>query len=211
MLKRLFDILISLIGIIILLLPFLILSLIVKLSSKGPMFFLQNRVGFKGKLFKIIKFRTMYLDSEKLGTITTATDSRITPIGKVLRNYKLDELPQLWNVFIGKMSFVGPRPDVEGYADKLEGNDRNVLNLRPGITGPASIYYKDEEELLAKQENPTEYNDNVIWPTKVKINLDYINHYSLIKDIGYIIITIISSMDKLFGLIKSMEKRIKLK
>lgn len=208
MVKRVFDIFVSSVGIIVLLIPFIVLSLIVKLSSNGPIFFLQNRVGYLGKIFKIIKFRTMYTDSEKYGSITTSSDSRITPIGKFLRRYKLDELPQLWNVFIGKMSFVGPRPDVPGYADGLRGDDRKVLNLRPGITGPASIYFKDEEELLAKQDDPKNYNDNIIWPTKVRINLEYLENYSLVKDIGYIMITVLPSLDRIFHLMDNMKSRV---
>ncbi len=122
-------------------------------------------------------------------TITSSNDIRITKSGKFFRDTKIDELPQLWNVFIGDMSFVGPRPDVEGYADKLEGDDRIVLSIRPGITGPASLKYKNEEEILSKQANPKEYNDNVIWPDKVKINIEYIKNWSLLKDIQYIVKT----------------------
>lgn len=211
MIKRLFDLLVSTIGIVLLFIPFIVISLIVKLSSNGPVFYSQVRIGYLGKPFEIIKFRTMYTGSEKHGSITTASDSRITPIGKTLRNYKLDELPQLINVFLGKMSFVGPRPDVPGYADKLVGDDRRVLNLRPGITGPASIYYKNEEELLANQNNPKEYNDLMIWPNKVKINIDYLEHYSLIKDIGYIMITVIPALDKWFGLMEAIKMRLELR
>ncbi len=123
-------------------------------------------------------------------TITSSSDVRITKSGKFFRDTKIDELPQLFNVFIGDMSFVGPRPDVEGYADKLEGEDRIILSIRPGITGPASIKYKNEEEILSKQENQKEYNDTIIWPDKVKINREYIQNYSLKKDIEYIIKTV---------------------
>ena len=123
-------------------------------------------------------------------SVSVAGESRITPLGAKLRKYKIDELPELWNVLIGNMSFVGPRPDVPGYADKLEGEDRNILKLRPGITGPASLKYRNEEELLAKQANPQEYNDFVIYPDKVRINLFYLKHYSFIMDIKIIIATV---------------------
>ena len=144
----------------------------------------------------------MYTDSEKEGFVTTKYDSRITPIGKFLRRFKLDELPQLWNVFIGKMSFVGPRPDVEGYADKLEGDAKLILELRPGITGPATIYFRNEEELLANVENPQEYNDTVIWPEKVKLNLEYLDNWSFWKDVGYILVTLFPILDGIFGLMR---------
>ena len=123
-------------------------------------------------------------------SVSVAGESRITPLGAKLRKYKIDELPELWNVLIGNMSFVGPRPDVPGYADKLEGEDRDILKLRPGITGPASLKYRNEEELLAKQANPQEYNDFVIYPDKVRINLFYLKHYSFIMDIKIIIATV---------------------
>ena len=205
MIKRTLDIIVSFGGIIFLSIPFIAIVFIVKFSSKGPVFFSQNRVGYKGEIFKIIKFRTMCLDSEKDGPITTSTDSRITPIGKFLRKFKLDELPQLWNVLIGKMSFVGPRPDVKGYADRLEGDARRILELRPGITGPASIYFRNEEELLAGVENPKEYNDTVIWPKKVEINLRYLDNWSFWKDIGYILITIVPALDRVFNLMEQFE------
>lgn len=152
-------------------------------------FFLQKRVGENGKLFTIIKIKTMY-PNKKGSTVTTANDSRITKSGKFFRKYKIDELPQLINVLKGDMSFVGPRPDVPGYADKLEGEDRIILSIKPGITGPASLKYKNEEEILANVENPNEYNDKVIWPDKVKINKEYIKNWSLKKDIEYIIKTL---------------------
>jgi lipopolysaccharide/colanic/teichoic acid biosynthesis glycosyltransferase len=133
----------------------------------------------------------MYTGSDRLGSITTGIDKRITPIGKILRKYKLDELPQLWNVLTGTMSFVGPRPDVRGYADTLTGEDRVILSIKPGITGPASLYFRNEEELLAKVENPSKYNDEVIWPLKVKINREYIEHYKFIQDIQYILATVL--------------------
>lgn len=202
MLKRLFDCIVSFLGIIILTVPFIVISIIIKITSTGPIFFTQNRIGRFKKSFTCIKFRTMYFDSEKYGSITTSIDSRITPIGKFLRKYKIDELPQLLNVFIGKMSLVGPRPDVEGYSDKLEGDARRILELRPGITGPATIYFRNEEELLANVENPQEYNDTVIWPKKVQLNLEYLDNWSFWKDVGYIFITLFPSLNKVFRLVE---------
>lgn len=135
------------------------------------------------------KFRSMTV-SHGGSSVSVAGENRITPLGAKLRKYKLDELPELWNVLIGDMSFVGPRPDVPGYADMLEGNDRLILNLRPGITGPASLKYRNEEEVLAQVDDPQRYNDEVIYPDKVRINLDYYYHHSLLGDIKLIIQTI---------------------
>lgn len=155
----------------------------------GPAIFTQKRVGKDGKLFTMYKFRSMTVGHGG-GSVSVAGESRITPLGAKLRKYKLDELPELWNVLIGDMSFVGPRPDVPGYADKLEGEDRLILKLRPGITGPASLKYRNEEEILAQVEDPQKYNDEVIYPDKVRINLDYYYHHSLVGDIKLIIQTI---------------------
>ncbi len=124
-------------------------------------------------------------------SVAAAEQARITPLGEKLRRYKLDELPELWDVFIGNMSFVGPRPDVPGYADQLQGEDREILKLLPGITGPASLKYRDEEEMLAKVENPKLYNDEVIWPDKVRLNRYYLHHYSFWKDIQMILCTVL--------------------
>ena len=156
----------------------------------GSAVFTQKRVGKGGRLFTMYKFRSMSAHHSG-STVSVAGESRITPLGAKLRRYKLDELPELWNVFIGDMSFVGPRPDVPGYADKLEGDDRRVLQLRPGITGPASLKYRDEEVLLATQANPQEFNDKVIYPDKVRINLYYLDHYSFVADIKMIIATVL--------------------
>jgi len=191
--KRLFDIVFSLLGMVILS-PFIaIIALLVKGSSRGPILYSAPRIGQYGKPFACHKFRSMYTGSDRFGSVTTGVDTRITPVGRVLRKYKLDELPQLWNVFVGTMSFVGPRPDVAGYADKLTGDDRIVLSVRPGITGPASLHFRNEEELLAKVDNPVNYNDEILWPCKVKINRQYVEQYSFIKDIGYILATVIGS------------------
>lgn len=164
----------------------------------GPVIFKQKRVGQDGKLFTMYKFRSMTV-SHSGSSVSVVGESRITPLGAKLRKYKLDELPELWNVLKGDMSFVGPRPDVPGYADKLEGRDRNILKLKPGITGPASLKYRNEEELLAKIENPQKYNDEVIYPDKIKINLYYLEHYSFLKDIQMIICTVLGKKMKYGG------------
>ncbi len=170
--------------------PFLIIiGLIILLSSKGPIMFTQKRVGKNGKLFTIIKFRTMCVNNDK-NTVSTKDDKRITKVGAFLRNYKLDELPELINILFGQMSFVGPRPDVPGYADKLKREERKILKLKPGITGPASLKYANEEEILSKVENPIEYNDTVIYPDKVKINLYYYKNNNVWTDIKIIFKTI---------------------
>jgi len=200
-LKRLFDIIISGAGLIILL-PFMILVILaIYFSSKGPVFFTQPRLGRDGEIFKLIKFRTMKVGAEKEGSITTASDSRVTQIGRWLRRYKLDEYPQLWNVFIGNMSLVGPRPDVPGYADRLKGRARAILSLRPGITGPATLYFRNEEELLDRVEDPKRYNDQVIYPAKVAINLEYLERWSFSRDIGYILITVFPFLDSFLRLV----------
>lgn len=156
----------------------------------GPVIFKQKRVGRHGRLFTMYKFRSMTVNHGG-SSVSVAGESRITPLGAKLRHYKLDELPELWNVLIGDMSFVGPRPDVPGYADQLKGDDREVLKLRPGITGPASLKYRDEEDLLALQEDPQRYNDEVIFPDKVRINRYYLNNYSFVKDIQMIVCTVL--------------------
>lgn len=190
MTKRLFDFCSSLIGFIVLMPVLILISIAIKISSSGPVLFCQKRVGKDGKLFTLIKFRSMTVQQESNSTATVRGDVRITKIGVFLRKYKLDELPELWNVIKGEMSLVGPRPDVPGYADKLVGKDRNVLKLRPGITGTASLKYANEEEILATQDNPQKYNDEVIFPDKVKVNLDYYENQSLWLDIKIIFATI---------------------
>ena len=189
-LKRLFDLSVSLAGIIFLLPVFLIIALLVKIESAGPLFFIQQRVGRHGELFRLVKFRTMYSGHEG-NNITVKGESRITPLGTFLRKYKLDELPELWNVLKGDMSFVGPRPDVPGYADRLTGEERKILELRPGITGPASMKYSNEEELLALQPDPIKYNNEVIWPDKVRINLEYLKNRNFFLDLKIIIYTVL--------------------
>lgn len=190
-LKYVFDRLVSLIGLLILWPVLLVVAVLVRIKmSGGPVIFKQKRVGRNGNLFTMYKFRSMTVGHGG-SSVSVAGESRITPLGAKLRHYKLDELPELWNVLIGDMSFVGPRPDVPGYADQLNGEDREVLKLRPGITGPASLKYRDEEDLLAKQADPQKYNDEVIFPDKVRINLYYLHHYSFIKDIQMIFCTVL--------------------
>lgn len=190
--KYLFDKIAALLGIIILSPVMLIIFIIHKIVMSGGNFiFKQERVGQFGKIFNIYKIRTMKNNVEKNDNfVTTANDDRILPFGKWLRRTKLDEIVELVNVLKGDMSLVGPRPDVEGYADKLEGNDRKILELRPGITGPASLKYINEEEILAKADNPQQYNDEVIFPDKVKINLEYYDNRTFWGDVRIIINTI---------------------
>ena len=190
--KHLFDKTAALFGIIILSPIILIIFIIHKIVMPGGKFiFKQERVGQFGVIFNIYKIRTMKNNVENNDNfVTTANDDRILPFGKWLRRTKLDEIVELVNVLKGDMSLVGPRPDVEGYADKLEGNDRKILELRPGITGPASLKYINEEEILAKVSNPKQYNDEVIFPDKVKINLEYYNNRTFWGDIRIILHTI---------------------
>ena len=211
--KRLFDIFASFFGLLFLWPILLIVAIMVKIKMPGgPAFFVQKRVGKGGKLFDCHKFRTMTVKHNG-STVSVAGDSRITPFGAVLRHYKLDELPELWDVLIGNMSFVGPRPDVPGYADKLEGDDRDVLKLRPGITGPATLKYRMEEEMISEyvakkqaegdtrpmQEIAIEYNDKVIYPDKVRLNCYYYRHYSLWKNIKMIFATVLGFKVKFAG------------
>jgi lipopolysaccharide/colanic/teichoic acid biosynthesis glycosyltransferase len=188
--KRLFDFLASLAGILLLWPLLIIIAILIKIQMPGPVFFTQKRVGQHGKLFTMIKLRTMKVNHGG-SSISVKGESRITPLGAKMRKYKLDELPGLWSVFIGDMSLVGPRPDVPGYADKLEGEDRKVLLLKPGITGPASMKYSNEEEILALQADPVKYNDEVIYPDKVRINLEYLKHQSFWLDLKIIVYTVL--------------------
>lgn len=190
-LKYIFDRAMAFIGLLILWPVLFVVAILIKVKMPGgPVIFEQKRVGRNGKLFTMYKFRSMTVGHGG-SSVSVAGESRITPLGAKLRHYKLDELPELWNVLIGDMSFVGPRPDVPGYADQLKGADRDVLKLRPGITGPASLKYRDEEDLLAGKEDPQKYNDEVIFPDKVRINLYYLHHYSFLKDIEMIFCTIL--------------------
>ena len=229
-LKWIFDRVVSLLGLLFLWPVLLVVAILIKVKMPGgPVLFVQKRVGKNGKLFDCHKFRTMRVKHNG-STVSVAGDSRITPLGAKLRHYKLDELPGLWDVLIGKMSFVGPRPDVPGYADKLTGDDRDVLKLRPGITGPATLKYRLEDEMIAEwvrevkseklkvksegslcsksdknlienlpedfgkmsdQEVAVWYNDNVIYPDKVRLNCYYYRHYSFVKDIQMILCTVL--------------------
>lgn len=190
-LKYIFDRLMALIGLLMLWPVLLVVAVLIRVKMPGgPVIFKQKRVGRNGKLFTMYKFRSMTVGHGG-SSVSVAGESRITPLGAKLRHYKLDELPELWNVLTGDMSFVGPRPDVPGYADQLRGDEREVLRLRPGITGPASLKYRDEEDLLALQPDPQKYNDEVIFPDKVRINLYYLHHYSFVKDIEMIFCTVL--------------------
>lgn len=212
-LKWIFDRVVALIGLLFLWPVLLVVAIMVKVKMPGgPVFFVQKRVGKGGKLFNCHKFRSMTVKHNG-SSVSVAGDSRITPFGATLRHYKLDELPGLWDVLIGNMSFVGPRPDVPGYADKLVGDDRDVLKLRPGITGPATLKYRLEDEMISEyvvrkqaegdtreaQEIAVEYNDNVIYPDKVRLNCYYYRHYSFIKDIEMIFATVLGRKIKFAG------------
>jgi len=187
--KRIFDWTIALLGLIILAVPMALIAILIGITSGSPILFTQERVGKGGQIFYVKKFRTMSVRSVEDSSITVAGDSRVTAIGSYLRRWKLDELPQLWNVLVGEMSLVGPRPDVPGYADKLQGDDRKLLLLRPGITGPATLAYRNEEEILAKVSDPVQYNNEIIYPDKVRINLEYMEKCSLMQDLKYILET----------------------
>ena len=203
--KWLFDRMMAAIGLLVLWPVFAIVAILIKVKMPGgPVLFVQKRVGKGGKLFDCHKFRTMTVKHDG-STVSVAGDRRITPFGAKLRHYKLDELPGLWDVLIGNMSFVGPRPDVPGYADLLQGDDRDVLKLRPGITGPATLKYRLEDEMISEyvarkqaagdtrpmQEIAVEYNDTVIYPDKVRLNCYYYRHYSFAKDIQMIDCTVL--------------------
>ena len=195
MIKYLFDRSMALIGLICLWPVLLVVAILIKVKMPGgPVLFTQHRIGKDGKLFTMYKFRSMTM-SHSGSSISVAGESRITPLGAVLRKYKLDELTELWNVLIGDMSFVGPRPDVPGYADSLQGEDRLILKLRPGITGPASLKYANEEEILATVNDPIKYNDEIIFPDKVRINLNYYYHHTFLGDIKLIFQTIFRSYE----------------
>ncbi len=213
MLKWIFDRAVALLGLLFLWPVLVVVAILVKIKMPGgPVFFVQDRVGKDGRIFRCHKFRTMRVKHNG-SSVSVAGDSRITPLGAVLRHYKLDELPELWDVLVGNMSFVGPRPDVPGYADKLTGDDRDVLKLRPGITGPATLKYRLEDEMISEyvasrqtegdsrpmQEIATEYNDTVIYPDKVRLNCWYYRHYSFLKDIEMIFATVLGFKVKFAG------------
>ena len=190
--KRLFDIILSFFVLLVSFPLILIAWIVASIETKSNGLFTQDRVGLKGRLFRVFKIKTMVeVSSSNSTSISCPNNIRITRSGKFFRNTKIDELPQLWNVFIGDMSFVGPRPDVFGYADKLQDGDKIILSVRPGITGPAQLRYKNEEEMLTAQDDPTKFNNEVIWPDKVRINRMYIENYSFFSDITYIWKTVV--------------------
>lgn len=198
--KFIFDKVMSLLGLVFLSPILLVVALLIKKKMPGgPVLFCQKRVGQYGQLFTVYKFRSMTVAGEGQTSVAAAETARVTPLGEKLRKYKLDELPELWNVLKGDMSFVGPRPDVPGYADKLVGDDRDVLKLKPGITGPASLKYRNEEELLSIVTNPEQYNDKIIYPDKVRLNLYYLHNYSFYKDIEMIFATVLGNKIKYAG------------
>jgi len=187
--KRIFDFVVSVVGLFFLWPLILVCILIARWDTGLSGLFVQSRVGQFGNLVQVRKIRTMVQIDGVNSTVTVVGDRRITPVGAAMRRWKLDELPQLWNVFVGDMSFVGPRPDVPGYADQLKGENCKILQMKPGITGPATIKYRNEEELLSSVDDAKEFNDSVLYPDKVKINLDYMERWSLLGDIKYILIT----------------------
>lgn len=191
LLKSIFDRTASFFGLVFLFPVLIVVGILIRIKMPGgPIIFKQRRVGQHGQLFTMYKFRSMTVGHSG-SSVSVKGESRITPLGAKLRKYKLDELPELWNVLIGDMSLVGPRPDVPGYADKLERENRRMLLLKPGITGPASLKYRNEEEILAEQENPQKYNDAVLFPDKVQINIEYLDNWSFWNDIKIIIYTVL--------------------
>lgn len=191
MAKWIFDRIMALVGLLLLLPILLFIAVLIRVKMPdGPVLFRQKRIGQYGKLFTLVKFRTMILDHDG-SSVSVAGERRITPLGRFLRKYKLDELPELWNVLVGDMSLVGPRPDVPGYADCLRGKEAAILLLKPGITGPATLKYRNEEALLARQADPQAYNDCVIYPDKVRINLEYLNSRTFWGDFKIILQTLI--------------------
>jgi lipopolysaccharide/colanic/teichoic acid biosynthesis glycosyltransferase len=190
LLKRLFDFAMASVGLLLFGWIILISWVVATIDTGTNGFFVQERVGRLGRLFRVIKLRTMRSRSDFTTNVTTARDPRITSIGRFWRKTKIDELPQLINVFLGQMSFVGPRPDVPGFADQLTGDDRIILSVRPGITGPATLKYRNEEELLASARDPEAYNRDIIFPDKVKLNREYIERWSFWQDIRYILVTV---------------------
>lgn len=189
--KRAFDLIISAIGLACLWWLIFVSWLLATLDTRMNGFFTQIRIGRNGKLFKVIKIRTMRILPQHITVVTTSQDPRITQLGRIFRKTKIDELPQLINVLLGQMSFVGPRPDVPGFADKLSGEDKIILSIRPGITGPATLKYRNEEELLAVESDPERYNREVIFPDKVRINREYVQNYRFMDDIKYIVQTVL--------------------
>ena len=192
-LKRVFDFSLSLLGLLVVWWLIALAWALASIDTRSNGFFIQQRVGKDGRLFRVVKIKTMRPDDRHTTTVTRTGDPRITRLGAFFRKTKIDELPQLWNVLLGDMSFVGPRPDVPGFADRLQGEQRAVLSLRPGITGPATLKYRKEEDILAAQPDPERYNLEVIWPDKVRENLNYIREWSLLGDLKFILRTVVGS------------------
>ena len=188
--KRTFDLIFAALGLLVTWWLILLAWIAASIDTRSNGFFIQKRVGRNGKIFRVVKIKTMCPIASLDTTVTRRGDPRITTLGTFFRRTKIDELPQLWNVMVGDMSFVGPRPDVPGFADKLQGEERSMLSIRPGITGPATLKYRNEEEILAAQADAEAYNREVIWPDKVRTNLDYIRDWSLGRDIQYILQTV---------------------
>lgn len=188
--KRSFDLVTSVLGLVCVSWLIAIAWLLATIDTGANGFFTQRRVGRHGRPFNVVKIRTMRPHGESVSTVTTAADPRVTRLGRFWRRTKIDELPQLINVLVGQMSFVGPRPDVPGFADRLEGEDRSILELRPGITGPATLAYRNEEALLASVSDPERYNREVVYPDKVWINREYMQNWSFWRDIRYILQTL---------------------
>lgn len=188
--KRTFDLVFSALGLLAAWWLIVLAWVAASIDTRSNGFFIQKRVGRNGRTFQVVKIKTMRPIASFDTSVTRRGDPRITPLGTLFRRTKIDELPQLWNVFVGDMSFVGPRPDVPGFADQLQGEERAMLSIRPGITGPATLKYRNEEEILAAQADPEAYNRDVIWPDKVQINLDYIRTWSLGRDTQYILNTV---------------------
>ncbi len=202
-LKEIFDRIAAFIGLILLLPVFIFIIVLMKIKMPGKIIFKQERIGLNGRSFTMYKFRTM-VENHSNFPISVKGEPRITPLGAVLRKYKIDELPELYNVLIGDMSIVGPRPDVPGYADKLKGEDRIILTFKPGITGPASLKYVNEEDFLSNHNDPGLYNDTVIYPDKVKINKLYIKNWTFILDIKIIFLTIFRNNSKINDIFKTI-------
>lgn len=197
MLKRLFDVLVSTVMSVLLSPLLLVLALAVKFSSKGPAFYMQERIGKNEKPFRIFKFRTMFLDADKKGLLTVGgRDPRVTPVGYFLRKYKLDELPQLFNVVLGEMSLVGPRPEVKRYVEMYSTEQRKVLEVKPGITDYASIEYSNENELLGKADDPEKMYVEEIMPAKLKLNLKYVKEQSFLVDLKIIFRTLLKILPR---------------
>jgi lipopolysaccharide/colanic/teichoic acid biosynthesis glycosyltransferase len=189
-LKRAFDIIFSTVGLFLTWWIIAVAYVLASIDTNANGFFIQERVGKNGNLFRIIKIRTMRNDDSYITCVTTDCDPRITRLGCFFRKTRIDELPQLINVFLGQMSFVGPRPDVLGFADELTAGDRIILSVRPGITGPATLAFRYEEEILGKQDKPEEYNREVIFPSKVRLNREYVKQYSFLMDLKYMLKTV---------------------